>query len=275
MSLDTQGILSAITIAIYVPVFFFAFRVSYKYGGLREMGWLLLCMFTLIRIVGGALLVAAELIRPAVTGLYIGGYALEASGLSPLLLCTLGLLEMTTQGADGEGKHGLGFRILHLLGTGALVLTIIGISSTSPSSQSTANTERRVGVLLFATLYLILVAVTVVQWTRRGRLMRYRKQLLIAISAALPFLAVRALYSILSTFSSSTFITSGTSTSSSDNDLAKFNIFTGEWQIYLVMEVLMEYVVVIIYTVAGTLLPLDQDYKLQETDEYPLYRPQY
>ncbi|KIK99924.1 hypothetical protein PAXRUDRAFT_822198 [Paxillus rubicundulus Ve08.2h10] len=278
MSLDTQGILSAVVIAIYVPVLFFAFRISYKYGGLREMGWLLLCLFILIRIVGGALLVAAELIRPAVTGLYIGGYALEASGLSPLLLCTLGLLEMTTQGPDGEGKRGLAFRMLHLLGTGALVLTIIGISTTSSSSQSTANTERRIGVLLFAALYLALVAIVVVQWTRRGQLMKYRKQLLLAISAALPFLAVRALYSVLSTFSSSTFITSSTSstsTSNSDNDLAKFNMFTGEWQIYLVMEILMEYAVVIIYTVAGTLLPLNQDYKLQESDEYPLYRPQY
>ncbi|KAF8845459.1 hypothetical protein BDN67DRAFT_999611 [Paxillus ammoniavirescens] len=277
MSLDTQGILSAVVIAIYVPIFFFAFRISYRYGGLREMGWLLLCMFTLIRIVGGALLVAAELIHPAVTGLYIGGYALEASGLSPLLLCTLGLLEMTTQGPDGEGKRGFAFRMLHLLGTGALVLTIIGISTTSSSSQSTANTERRIGVLLFAALYLALVTITVVQWTRRDRLMKYRKQLLLAISAAMPFLAVRALYSVLSTFSSSTFITTGTTstTSTSTNDLAKFNMFTGEWQIYLVMEILMEYAVVIIYTVAGTLLPLNQDYKLQETDEYPLYRPQY
>ncbi|KAF9243750.1 hypothetical protein BU15DRAFT_71874 [Melanogaster broomeanus] len=259
MALDTQGILSAVTIAIYVPVIFFAFRIAYKYG---------------VRIVGGALLVAAELILPVVPGLYIGGYALEASGLSPLLLCTLGLLEMTTEGPDGERKYSLGFRILHLVGMAALALTIVGISTTS--SQSASNTERRIGVLIFAALYIILVAGTVVQWMRRGRLMKYRKQLLLAISAALPFLAVRALYSVLSTFSSSTFITTtGTSTSSSDNALAKFNMFSGEWQIYLVMELLMEYAVVLIYTVAGTLLPLDQDYKLQQGDEYPLYTPQY
>lgn len=52
-------------------------------------------------------------------------------------------------------------------------------------------------------------------------------------------------------------------------------MLTGEWQIYVVMEVIMEYAVVLIYTLAGTVLRLDQDYKLQETDEYPLYRPQY
>jgi hypothetical protein len=271
MSLDTQGILSAVTIAIYVPLIFFTVHILFKY---RRRGWFLLCLFTLIRIIGGALLVSAELIQPAVTGLYIGGYALEASGLSPLLLCTLGLLEMTTQGPDGEEKHDLIFRILHVAGMAALGLTIAGISITS--SQSTGNALRRIGVLIFAALYLILVAITVMQWIGRGRLMKYRKQLLIAISIALPFLAVRTLYSVLSTFSSSSFITTtSTTTSVSTSDLAKFNMLTGEWQIYLVMELIMEYVVVIIYTTAGTILRLDQDYKLQENDEYPLYTPQY
>lgn len=41
------------------------------------------------------------------------------------------------------------------------------------------------------------------------------------------------------------------------------------------MEVVMELAIVIIYTLAGTMLRLDQDYGLQETDEYPLYRQQY
>ena len=52
-------------------------------------------------------------------------------------------------------------------------------------------------------------------------------------------------------------------------------MFTGEWQIYVGMEVVMEYIIVVIYTLAGTMLRLDQDYKLQETDEYPLYRQPY
>jgi hypothetical protein len=275
MTLNTQGIISAVTIAIYVPIFLLAIRICSRYG-VRERGWLLLVIFSLIRIVGGGLLVAAELIVPAVTGLYIGGYALEASGLSPLLLSTLGLLEIITEGPDRQSQHGRVFRILHIVGLVALVLIILGITntSTSSSSESSANTERRVGVLLFAGLYVILVAVTVMQWANHNRLMKYRKQLLAAVSAALPFLAVRTLYSVLSTFSSSTFgVTTGTTTDS-NNALAKFNMFTGEWQLYVVMEVVMEYAVMLIYTLAGTTLRLDQDYKLQETDEYPLYRQQ-
>lgn len=62
-------------------------------------------------------------------------------------------------------------------------------------------------------------------------------------------------------------------TTDSHNPLAKFNLFTGEWQLYVIMEVVMEYVIVVIYTLAGNVLRLDQDYGLQESDEYPLYQP--
>ncbi|KAH7912991.1 hypothetical protein BJ138DRAFT_1082435 [Hygrophoropsis aurantiaca] len=272
MSLDTQGKLAIAAIALYVPFLVLTFRVAYKYGIAGE-GWILLFIFSLIRVVGGGLLVAAEEIRPAVTGLYIGGYALEASGLSPLLLCSLGLLHTVFQAPDGEARYSRPFRLLHLLGTGALVLTIIGITSTSPSSSSSANTMRRAGVLLFALLYVIILLITGFAWTRASTIMKHRKSLLLAISIALPFLAVRTLYSILSTFSSDTFESTTPNTSS----LAKFNMFSGEWQIYVVMEVLMEYAIVILYTGAGTFLDLNQDYKLGDSynDEYPLYRPQY
>lgn len=268
MSLDSQGILAAVTLAIYFPIFFFAVRIAFKYG-FGQMGWIILVIFTLVRIVGGALLVAAEEVTPAVTGLYIGGYALEASGLSPLLMSTLALLHQTTQTPDGQLKYGRAFRLLHLLGMVALTLTIVGISE---SSSSSATTMRRVGVLVFAVLYIIIVLGALAQWANKQQVMKYRKQLLIAISVALPFLAVRTLYSVLSTFSSSTFITtdSTTTTSTSSDALAKFNMFTGEWQIFLAMDLLMEYICVLVYIFAGSTLKLDQDYQLQDYEDYPL-----
>ncbi|KIO07482.1 hypothetical protein M404DRAFT_136374 [Pisolithus tinctorius Marx 270] len=269
MSLDSQGILAAVTLVIYLPILFLAVRIAIKYG--LQNCWILLVMFSLIRIIGGALLVAAEEITPAVTGLYIGGYALEASGLSPLLLSTLSLLQQTTQTPDGQLKYGRVFRLLHLVGIGALALTIAGISI----SSSSGTTMRRAGVLLFAALYIILVIGTLAQWATKQQVMKYRKQLLIAISVALPFLAVRTLYSVLSAFSSSTFIVtdSTTTTSTLDGALAKFNLITGEWQIFFAMDMLMEYICVLIYVFAGLKLKLDQDYELQDHDEYPLYRP--
>lgn len=277
MALDTRGILAAVTIAMYIPFLLLSIKVAFQYGISRGDGWILLLIFCIIRVLGGALLVAAEDITPVNTGLYIGGYVLEASGLSPLLLCTLGLLRSVFQRPSGESRYTRPFRLLQLLGTVAFALTIIGITnSPSSGSSSSANTMRRAGVILFVVLYIIIVGICLFLWTQVRFVMKYRKQLLKAISIALPFLAVRTLYSVLSTFSSSTFDTSGTSQPNT-SDLAKFNILTGEWQIYLVMDMLMEYAVVIIYIVAALVLPLNQDYNhpgLKE-EEYPMSRPQW
>lgn len=40
------------------------------------------------RVIGGAMMIAAELTRPVNFNLYIGAFILEAAGLSPLLLAT-------------------------------------------------------------------------------------------------------------------------------------------------------------------------------------------
>jgi hypothetical protein len=82
-------------------------------------------------------------------------------------------------------------------------------------------------------------------------------QLLVAISSALPFLGIRVLYSVLSSYSGSPVPNAESPTNSS---LSKFNISNGDWWIYLVMGLIMEYIVVLIYTTAGTRIPLQDDY---------------
>lgn len=54
------------------------------------------------------------------------------------------------------------------------------------------------------------------------------------------------------------------------NKMPALNMFTGNVGIYFIMDVLMDSVVIIIYTVAGTMFPLDEDYRL--TNEYPFLR---
>jgi len=47
---------------------------------------------------------------------------------------------------------------------------------------------------------------------------------------------------------------------------------TGDWGIYLVMSVLMEYIVTVIYTTAGTNIPLQNRHRDGKADdEYALY----
>jgi len=74
-----------------------------------------------------------------------------------------------------------------------------------------------------------------------------RSQLLAGVSAALPFLAVRVVYTVLSAYSGS------------KPQLHKFNRITGDWKFYLVMGLIMEYVVVLIYIAVGNLVPMSKD----------------
>jgi hypothetical protein len=68
------------------------------------------------------------------------------------------------------------------------------------------------------------------------------------------------IYAVLSSFSGSLIATSNSTPNT--NSLAKFNMASGDWRIYLVMSVLMEAIVTVIYTVAGATIPLKQDYQL-------------
>lgn len=110
MSLNTQGILAAVSIAMYTPFLFISIKLVAKYGILRGDGWVMLLVFCIrklfelfihsgvnsvipsVRVLGCCLLVAADETTPVNDSLYVGGYSLQASGLCPLLLCTLGLL---------------------------------------------------------------------------------------------------------------------------------------------------------------------------------------
>jgi hypothetical protein len=172
-----------------------------------------------------------------------------------------------------------GYRLLGILGIVALALSVVGGSnatSTKPSEMSQSNTYRHVGSILFVVLYALLIAAHVGCWCCASRLMKYSRtvchshsclslqyvdaicpQLLIAISSALPFLGIRVLYSVLSSYSGSPVPNIEPSTNSS---LSKFNISNGDWRIYLAMGLIMEYIVVLVYTTAGARIPLQDDH---------------
>ena len=79
-----------------------------------------------------------------------------------------------------------------------------------------------------------------------------------AITATLPFLAVRVLYTVLSSFSPLGI--PGVDTGS--QSLAKFNSSTGTFGIWLFMAPIMEFVVIVIYVSVGIMTPLQNDYRV-------------
>jgi hypothetical protein len=109
-TLDVRGQIAAAQIAFYVPIAAATFALIYRYAFRRDAGWLFLCIFSLgeyndgwssnysthftctVRIAGGALLVAAELVVPSKIDLFIAAYILQPAGLAFLMLSTIGFL---------------------------------------------------------------------------------------------------------------------------------------------------------------------------------------
>lgn len=139
---------------------------------------------------------AAQLVTPVNTTLYEVAYILESVGLSPLLLATLGFLRtmyvfsfsrveifqiliMFSSVDQQDGRYVRLWRILGLLNTIALIISIIGgtdLTSSDSSKLSQANTYRRVSTILFFVLYLVLAGIHVMCWMKSGSLMKHRRK---------------------------------------------------------------------------------------------------
>jgi len=270
-SLDDFGKIAIVVAILYIPVLITAIILVCRHGFKRDAGWIFLVIFSVIRIGGGGSMVAAELIRPINKNIYEVALIMESMGLQPLLMTTLGFLRTIGAGSFGENPMATQmWRILGILSTVALALTIYGgtnSTSTDPSTLKDSNNYRHIGSLLFLALYLLLAGVHLLAWMKSSTLMRNRRTLLKAISCALPFLGVRTLYGILNSYSGSLINTTGAPNTSS---LARFNMVTGSWEIYLVMSVLMEACACLIYVVAGTQIPLSQDF-IAKDNNYGMY----
>jgi len=256
MTLDARGDISAFIVAIYVPILVVCFMVAFRHGFSRRAGWVLLVVVSLVRIVGGYLHIAAEEVRPPNISLFIGYSILEAAGLSPLLIATVGFLKTIGEGGfDSNRRLAPSLRFMGLIGIIGFALTVAGGSQASASNPNAGSSLRHAGVILYLVLYVLIVAVQIYYWMNSDLLLRHRRSLLTGISFALPFLAVRVAYSILSGFAPQSYGGQHTTT----NSLSKFNS-SGPFGYWLGMSVLMELATVIIYITTGLLTPLADDY---------------
>ncbi|TFK93049.1 hypothetical protein K466DRAFT_479360 [Polyporus arcularius HHB13444] len=267
MGLDARGNIAAAEIALYIPVLLIGVFLALRHGFKREAGWVFLVVLSIVRIIGGVTHVLSEHDPSNSTERTIYSI-MEAAGLSPLLTASLGFLRTVTQYSPLEENTLLtrGLRIVGLIGTIGLALAISGgVSAGDATSQSDLNsalTQRHAGVILFIVMYAGVVGTTIFCWQSRSLILRYRRQLLIGVTATLPFLGIRVLYSVLSSFSPYPLqIVDGQQVLSipSNSGLGKFSTVSSEWGLYLIMSVLMEYIAVIIYVVVGIITPLGKD----------------
>jgi len=160
------------------------------------------------------------------------------------------------------------FRLLRIVLTAAFALAIVGATEATDSSASTRSTGatlRKVGGILILACFLFMAFVHFLLWTFKDRLFTRHRHLLLGVSSALPFLLVRCVYSVLSAFSPISSFGSNVTTSlppAKHTSLSKFSSFSGSWQIFLAMSLVMEYIVVLIYLAIGAVTPLQS-----KTDE--------
>ena len=129
-------------------------------------------------------------------------------------------------------------QVMQLPNIVALVLCIIGgtdLFSSNPSDVSTGKGLVKGGIIIFVVMYAALVIFAVKSVTELSKAPSAQKRLLAVILAALPFILVRLVWSMLAYFS----------------DIPRFNAYYGSTIIRVFMATFEEFIVVIAYTFVG------------------------
>lgn len=274
--LTETGIVSIISIAIYVPCLFLAAFLLTRHGFTRSGGWIFVVLFTLIRVVGSALELSIDgdkNIQPNTeqANLNLASQILQSVGLVPLLsalmaflgriddVCSL-YIHVTPQVQRALHTTQIPLYV-------GLILAIVG--SVNSEEDLTKDHVYNVSSLTQAGQIIILLCwVTVAavdafliarvrSFAHRGaqvetspdprvrrpanpqRLLPVPEEfLLAAVSVSLVLLFVRILYMLISVFANS----------------ATFNLVTGSETARLCMSVIEEYAIVILLLAVGVTL---------------------
>ncbi|TGO12357.1 hypothetical protein BTUL_0090g00490 [Botrytis tulipae] len=229
---------------VYIPSFFLSVFLAFRHGFGRSAGWYFLIIFCLARIIGPCMSLAA-ISSPSVS-LYTGALILQTIGLSPLLLATLGLLSRVLDSIN-QNTHTIVqprmLKIIEILTLVGLILGIVGGLNASDTYTSTGKwvpgTESRVSNILFIVSFVAIIATAMLTSFSISHAENGEKRILLGIAIALPFLFVRLLYSVLSTFVSHS---------------TKFNALNGSVTVLLCMDLLEELVIVVVYLAIGVTL---------------------
>ncbi|KAJ7102315.1 hypothetical protein B0H15DRAFT_814116 [Mycena belliarum] len=253
--LDTRGIIAAAQLGAYFPIAALSLFLVIRYALRRDAGWLFTFIFSSIRLAGGALIVAGELVKKPSPDLFVAAYILFHAGLALLMLSTIGFLGLAGQHTYSEYHHTTRlFRIVAFFIFIAMGLAIAGgILGThiAPAQGHIGDILRKTASALYAAMYVVLVVIHLRCFGDRYELRHYRRNLLYGAMLALPVLGARVAYEVLAAWASSDLFGLD---SSSNPTLAMFQPVTGKWLLYVVLGVVCEFVVVALYMLSSTVL---------------------
>ncbi|CAM6096828.1 unnamed protein product [Calypogeia fissa] len=235
-------------IVVYVPALAMAALLAIRHG--FRSGFFFLLVFSLARVIGPCLELAATMGDHIQISLLTGSAILQNIGLSPLMMTALAFLSRVLAGITKNlgqpsfptAKH---LRFIQVILSTGLLLGIAGGVKASEELQKTGRCVPppvgKVAIALFISVYILIVLVTVLtSCTNLSHADSDEKSLLLAVAMSLPFLLLRVIFSSISSFDSET--------------LPNFNQVSGSVTVWLCMAVIMEMIVVLIYESVGLTL---------------------
>ncbi|CZR57326.1 uncharacterized protein PAC_07215 [Phialocephala subalpina] len=244
MTLSYRNGVSIAELIVYIPGLFVGIWLAVKHGFRRNSGWLYLIIFCLARIIGPCMQLAT-ISKPNSVSLYTGSAILNSVGVSPIELAALGLLSRLLDNIHKTYNTFLHPRMLQLVQTiiiVGLILGIVGGIDAGNSFQDTGKyhpgTLNKAGTSLLIVSYALIVLFTAIISFFVKHAEPGEKRLFLAVAVACPFLAVRLVYSGLSTFSTN----------------PRYNILTGDVTIFLCVALIEEFIIVVIFEAVGLTL---------------------
>jgi len=244
MTITYHNGVSITEIVVYVPCLLIAILVSIRHGFGRNSGFIFLIVFCLARIIGPCMQLAT-ISQPKNTSLYTGSAILQNVGFSPLELASLGLLSRALENINKSHRTLINtsmLKFVELIILAGLILGIVGGVNASDDFIKTGvyqpGSLNKAGTALLIVSYVAIIIATVITFFSISHAEAGEKRLIVAVAAALPFLLVRLVYSIFSTFTHNT----------------NFNLLKGNITILLCVALIEEFVVIIIYESVGLTL---------------------
>ena len=146
--------------------------------------------------------------------------------------------------------------MLHLPIMLALILAVVGgtrISSSDSSKHSSGESFVKAGAIIFLISFIAIVAFAVLTMTDSRNLPQGERRILYIVLASLPLLAVRLLYSLLVDFANNN----------------TFSIVNGNPTVQLCMAIIEEFIVTVLFLVAGLVAPTLNNL-MQEAGDVPM-----
>jgi hypothetical protein len=241
MVLTEQNNIACAQIAIYTVALGVGIYLNVKHGFGRSAGWLYLIIFSLVRIVGGALQLAAT-VNGINVNLLIGASVMASIGIAPLVLILVALLGRVLNSIRKSRNILLQpyhSRLIQIMISVGLILSAIGGANSGTNYASTGvyqvSNLSHAGLALVLAAYALIVLMTIFTGLNISAAEPGEKRIALAVTLALPFVLVRILYPCIGVFGNN----------------INFNSYGGDANVELGMAVIMEMIVIFIVEALG------------------------